>query len=60
MHATLENVEQRVAEEGIRPPAVVVIGGVVTVAAELAQLARDLRTTSSAGAPAGDGVTSTS
>ena len=34
MHATLETVEQQVANEGIQPPAVVVIGGVVAVAAE--------------------------
>ena len=40
--STLEGVERRLAEEGIRPPALVVIGGVVTVAAELAALARDL------------------
>jgi uroporphyrin-III C-methyltransferase/precorrin-2 dehydrogenase/sirohydrochlorin ferrochelatase len=56
MYATLESVDQRVADEGIKPPAVVVIGGVVTVAAELAQLARDLRPASAAGAPAGDGA----
>jgi uroporphyrin-III C-methyltransferase/precorrin-2 dehydrogenase/sirohydrochlorin ferrochelatase len=56
MQATLETVEQRVANEGIQPPAVVVIGGVVAVAAELAQLARDLRPASTAGAPAGDGA----
>jgi uroporphyrin-III C-methyltransferase/precorrin-2 dehydrogenase/sirohydrochlorin ferrochelatase len=39
---TLENVERRVADEGVRPPAVVVIGEVVAVAAELAGLARDI------------------
>ena len=38
IYSTLEEVERHVAE--IRPPAVVVIGGVVTVAAELAGLAR--------------------
>lgn len=38
IYSTLDQVEGRVAE--IRPPAVVVIGGVVTVAAELAGLAR--------------------
>ena len=42
MYATLDNVERRVADEGVRPPAVVVIGGVVAVAAELAGLARDI------------------
>jgi uroporphyrin-III C-methyltransferase/precorrin-2 dehydrogenase/sirohydrochlorin ferrochelatase len=40
--STLEDVERRVADEGVRPPAVVIIGGVVTIAAELATLARDL------------------
>jgi uroporphyrin-III C-methyltransferase/precorrin-2 dehydrogenase/sirohydrochlorin ferrochelatase len=38
IYSTLDQVERSVAE--IRPPAVVVIGGVVTVAAELASLAR--------------------
>jgi len=42
IYATLENVERRVADEGVRPPAVVVIGGVAAVAAELAELARDI------------------
>ena len=42
IYSTLEGVERRLAEEGIRSPAVVVIGGVVTIAAELAALARDL------------------
>ena len=41
IYSTLEKVERRVAEEGIRPPAVVVVGEVVTIAAELAGLARD-------------------
>ncbi|MBV9383807.1 MAG: uroporphyrinogen-III C-methyltransferase, partial [Streptosporangiaceae bacterium] len=41
IYSTLENVERRVAEEGIRPPAVVVVGDVVTIAAELAGLARE-------------------
>ena len=41
MYSTLEMVERRVAEEGIRPPAVVVVGEVVTIAAELAGLVRD-------------------
>jgi uroporphyrin-III C-methyltransferase / precorrin-2 dehydrogenase / sirohydrochlorin ferrochelatase len=40
IYSTLEEVERRVADEGIRPPAVVVIGGVVSVAEELARLAR--------------------
>ena len=42
IYSTLEGVERRLVEEGVRPPAVVVIGGVVTIAAELAALARDL------------------
>ncbi len=42
IYSTLEEVERQVAEVGIRPPAVVVIGKVVTVAAELAGLARNL------------------
>jgi uroporphyrin-III C-methyltransferase / precorrin-2 dehydrogenase / sirohydrochlorin ferrochelatase len=42
IYSTLEQVERQVADERIRPPAVVVIGRVVTIAAELAGLARDL------------------
>jgi uroporphyrin-III C-methyltransferase/precorrin-2 dehydrogenase/sirohydrochlorin ferrochelatase len=42
IYSTLEDVERRLADEGVRPPAVVVIGGVVTIAAELAGLARKL------------------
>lgn len=42
IYSTLEDVERRLADEGVQPPAVVVIGGVVTIAAELAALARDL------------------
>jgi uroporphyrin-III C-methyltransferase / precorrin-2 dehydrogenase / sirohydrochlorin ferrochelatase len=42
IYSTLEEVERQVADERIRPPAVVVIGTVVTIAAELAGLARDL------------------
>jgi uroporphyrin-III C-methyltransferase/precorrin-2 dehydrogenase/sirohydrochlorin ferrochelatase len=42
IYSTLEDVERRLAEEGVRPPAVVVIGGVVTIAAELAGLGRAL------------------
>ena len=38
IYSTLEDVERRLADEGVRPPAVVVIGGVVTIAAELAAL----------------------
>ena len=41
IYATLEDVERRLADEGVRPPAVVVIGGVVAIAAELAWLGRD-------------------
>jgi uroporphyrin-III C-methyltransferase / precorrin-2 dehydrogenase / sirohydrochlorin ferrochelatase len=39
IYTTLEQVERRVADDGIRPPAVVVVGGVVDVAAEIARLA---------------------
>lgn len=42
IYSTLDEVARRVADEGIRPPAIVVIGGVVAVAAELAELAREL------------------
>jgi uroporphyrin-III C-methyltransferase / precorrin-2 dehydrogenase / sirohydrochlorin ferrochelatase len=42
IYSTLEGVESRLAEEGVRSPAVVVIGGVVTIAAELAALALEL------------------
>jgi uroporphyrin-III C-methyltransferase / precorrin-2 dehydrogenase / sirohydrochlorin ferrochelatase len=42
MDATLADVGRRVADEGVRPPAVVVVGEVVAVAAELAGLARAL------------------
>jgi uroporphyrin-III C-methyltransferase / precorrin-2 dehydrogenase / sirohydrochlorin ferrochelatase len=42
IYSTLEGVERRLADEGVRSPAVVVIGGVVTIAAELAALARNL------------------
>ena len=42
IYSTLQDVERRLVEEGVRSPAVVVIGGVVAVAAELAALARDL------------------
>jgi uroporphyrin-III C-methyltransferase/precorrin-2 dehydrogenase/sirohydrochlorin ferrochelatase len=42
IYSSLEDVERRLGEEGVRPPAVVVIGGVVTIAAELTALARKL------------------
>jgi uroporphyrin-III C-methyltransferase/precorrin-2 dehydrogenase/sirohydrochlorin ferrochelatase len=42
IYSTLDNVERRLVEEGVRSPAVVVIGDVVTIAAEAAALARDL------------------
>ena len=42
INSTLEEVTTDLADAGIRPPAVVVIGGVVAVASELAELARDL------------------
>src|SRR5579875_414193 len=41
--ATLDTVAPRVFKEGIRPPAVVVIGEVVNVAAEIAELARGMQ-----------------
>ncbi|HEY4462923.1 MAG TPA: uroporphyrinogen-III C-methyltransferase [Streptosporangiaceae bacterium] len=40
--ATLDTVAPRVFKEGVRPPAVVVIGEVVNVAAEIAELTRDI------------------
>ncbi len=42
IYSSLEDVERRLAEEGVRSPAVVVIGGVVTIAAELTALAQKL------------------
>jgi len=42
IYSTLDQLERHVADEEIRPPAVVVIGGVVTIATELAGLARRL------------------
>ncbi|MGH3279325.1 MAG: uroporphyrinogen-III C-methyltransferase [Trebonia sp.] len=42
IYSTLEGIERRLADEGVQPPAVVVIGGVVAVAAEFAALARGL------------------
>jgi uroporphyrin-III C-methyltransferase/precorrin-2 dehydrogenase/sirohydrochlorin ferrochelatase len=38
INSTLEHVEGAVTEEGIRPPAIVVVGDVVGVAAEIAEL----------------------
>jgi uroporphyrin-III C-methyltransferase/precorrin-2 dehydrogenase/sirohydrochlorin ferrochelatase len=40
INSTLEQVESRVAEEGVRPPAIVVVGDVVNVAAEITALMR--------------------
>ena len=40
INSTLEQVESRVAEEGVRPPAIVVVGDVVNVAAEITELMR--------------------
>ena len=40
INSTLEQVESCVAEEGIRPPAIVVVGDVVSVAAEITELMR--------------------
>jgi uroporphyrin-III C-methyltransferase / precorrin-2 dehydrogenase / sirohydrochlorin ferrochelatase len=42
INSTLEQVESLVAEEGIRPPAIVVVGDVVSVAAEISELMRDV------------------
>jgi uroporphyrin-III C-methyltransferase / precorrin-2 dehydrogenase / sirohydrochlorin ferrochelatase len=55
IYSTLGEVAGQVQREGIRPPAIVVIGDVVTIAAEAAGLARDLRVSTSAGTPAGGG-----
>ncbi|HEX4829877.1 MAG TPA: uroporphyrinogen-III C-methyltransferase [Trebonia sp.] len=59
MYATLEDVERRVTGEGVRPPAVIVVGEVGAVAAELAGLARALDPEPAIGTPAG-GENSTS
>jgi uroporphyrin-III C-methyltransferase/precorrin-2 dehydrogenase/sirohydrochlorin ferrochelatase len=40
INSTLEQVESRVVEEGVRPPAIVVVGEVVSVAAEITELMR--------------------
>jgi uroporphyrin-III C-methyltransferase / precorrin-2 dehydrogenase / sirohydrochlorin ferrochelatase len=42
IYSTLEGIERRLADEGVQPPAVVIIGDVVAIAAELAALARNL------------------
>ncbi len=42
INSTLEQVERLAAEEGIRPPAIVVVGDVVSVAAEITELMRDV------------------
>ena len=42
INSTLERVESLVAKEGVRPPAIVVVGDVVTVAAEITGLMRDV------------------
>jgi hypothetical protein len=55
IYSTLEGVERRLVDEGIRPPAVVVIGGVVTIAVELAALAQDLGDWEDAGERRHDG-----
>jgi uroporphyrin-III C-methyltransferase / precorrin-2 dehydrogenase / sirohydrochlorin ferrochelatase len=42
INSTLEHMESRVAQEGVRPPAIVVVGDVVNVAAEITELMRDV------------------
>jgi len=42
INSTLEQVESLVVKEGVRPPAIVVVGDVVTVAAEITELMRDV------------------
>ena len=42
INSTLEQVESLVAREGVRPPAIVVVGDVVTIAAEITELMRDV------------------
>jgi uroporphyrin-III C-methyltransferase / precorrin-2 dehydrogenase / sirohydrochlorin ferrochelatase len=42
INSTLEQVEGVVAREGIRPPAIVVVGDVVSVGAEITELMRDV------------------
>jgi uroporphyrin-III C-methyltransferase/precorrin-2 dehydrogenase/sirohydrochlorin ferrochelatase len=42
INSTLARVESLVAEEGVRPPAIVVVGDVVSVATEITELMRDV------------------
>jgi uroporphyrin-III C-methyltransferase/precorrin-2 dehydrogenase/sirohydrochlorin ferrochelatase len=42
INSTLEHVESLVAKEGIRPPAIAVVGDVVGIAAEITELMRDV------------------
>jgi uroporphyrin-III C-methyltransferase/precorrin-2 dehydrogenase/sirohydrochlorin ferrochelatase len=42
INSTLEQVEGMVTQEGIRPPAIIVVGDVVGVAAEITELMRDV------------------
>jgi uroporphyrin-III C-methyltransferase / precorrin-2 dehydrogenase / sirohydrochlorin ferrochelatase len=42
INSTLEQVERLVAQEGIRPPATVVVGDVVAIAEEITELIRDV------------------
>jgi uroporphyrin-III C-methyltransferase/precorrin-2 dehydrogenase/sirohydrochlorin ferrochelatase len=42
INSTLGRVENRVAQEGVRPPAIVVVGDVVNVGAEITELMRDV------------------
>jgi uroporphyrin-III C-methyltransferase / precorrin-2 dehydrogenase / sirohydrochlorin ferrochelatase len=42
INSTLEEVESLVAKEGVRPPAIVVVGDVVTVAVEITELMREV------------------
>jgi uroporphyrin-III C-methyltransferase / precorrin-2 dehydrogenase / sirohydrochlorin ferrochelatase len=44
INSTLEQVERRVKEEGLRPPAVIVVGDVVEIAAEITELMRRVTT----------------
>ncbi len=43
INSTLEQVESLVSREGVRPPAIVVVGDVVTIAAQITELMRDVR-----------------
>src|SRR6202012_2369724 len=42
INTTLEQVERLVAKEGVRPPAIVVVGEVVGIASEITALMRDV------------------